>query len=180
MRLEVSGEGKSNRESKRGERKSGERTSTNPFFNSHERIQNSLWLIDSPPFFSHTQTHANTTMPQSKTIGTLDPAISEELAARRDMETKREMAGRLLKGDGVDKAEEKAVSLLDDCVAHGDADAMVMLAKCCARGCGMEHDAERAEVLLSDAAEKGNDEARILMKLISDWKGKEILQLCGL
>ena len=90
------------------------------------------------------------------------------------------MAKRLLEGDGVDKDEAKAVSLLEDCVAHGDADAMVMLAKCCALGHGMEHDAERAEALVSEAAEKGNDEARILLQLINDWKGKERIDLRGL
>ena len=83
------------------------------------------------------------------------------------------MARRLLEGDGVDKDEAKAVSLLEDCVALGDTDAMVMLAKCCALGRGMEHNAERAEVLVSEAAKKGNDEARVLLQLINDCKGKE-------
>ena len=96
------------------------------------------------------------------------------------MEAKREMIGQLLKGDGVEKDEAKAVSLLEDCVADGDADAMLMLAKCCALGRGMEHNAERAEALVSEAAEKGNDEARILMKLISNWKGKETIDLRSL
>ena len=90
------------------------------------------------------------------------------------------MARRLLEGDGVDKDEAKAVSLLEDCVAHGDADAMVMLAKCCALGRGMEHNAERAEALVSEAAEKGNHEARILLQLINDWKGNERINLRSL
>ena len=93
------------------------------------------------------------------------------------METKREMAMWLMEGDGVDKDDAKAVSLLEDCVTHGDADAMVMLAKCCALGLGMEHNAERAEALVSEAAEKGNHEARILLRLINDWKGKEYIDL---
>ena len=96
------------------------------------------------------------------------------------MEAKREMARRLLIGDGVDKDQAKAVSILEDCVAHGDTDAMVMLAKCCALARGMEHNAERAEALVSDAAEKGNHEARILMQLINDWKGKERISLWSL
>ena len=96
------------------------------------------------------------------------------------MDAKREMAERLLKGDGVDKDEAKAVSLLEDCVAHGDAAAMVMLARCCALGRGIEHDAERAEALLSDAAKKENNEARILMQLIDEWKGKESIESYGL
>ena len=91
------------------------------------------------------------------------------------MEAKREMARRLMEGDGVGKDEAKAVSLLEDCVAHGDADAMVMLAKCCALGCGMEHNAERAEALVSDAAEKGNYEAYILSRLVNEWKRKRCI-----
>ena len=83
------------------------------------------------------------------------------------------MAMRLMEGDGVDKDDAKAVSLLEDCVAHGDADAMVLLAICCALGRGIEHSAERAEALVSEAAKKGNDEARVLLQLINDCKGKE-------
>ena len=90
------------------------------------------------------------------------------------------MARRLVEGDGVDKDEAKAVSLLEDCVTHGDADAMVMLVKCCALALGMEHDAERAEALVSEAAEKGNDEARIMLQLINEWKGEERIDLKGL
>ena len=90
------------------------------------------------------------------------------------------MAWRLLNGYGVDKDEAKAVSLLEDCVAHGDADAMLMLAKCCALGYGMEHNAERAETLVSEAANKGNDEAQRLMKIINDCKGKQCVDLKGL
>ena len=91
-----------------------------------------------------------------------------ELLIAQDVEAKREMARRLVEGDGVDKDEAKAVSLLEDCVAHGDADAMVMLAKCYALGCSMEHNAERAEALVSEAAEKGNDDARVLLQLINE------------
>ena len=103
-----------------------------------------------------------------------------ELAEQGMSQEKRKMAERLLKGYRVEKDEVKAVSLLDDCVAHGNTDVMVMLAKRCAHGRGMEHDAERAEALLSDAAKKGNDEARILMRLIKDWKGKESINLRSL
>ena len=100
--------------------------------------------------------------------------------AQGSVTTKKKMAKRLLNGDGVDKDEAKAVSLLEDCVALGDTDAMVMLAKCCALARGMEHDAERAEALLSDAAQKGNHEARILMQLINNWNEKESVGLKGL
>ena len=74
----------------------------------------------------------------------------EEAIPQTEIEAKRESARRLLEGDGVDKDEVKAVSLLEDCVAHGDADAMMMLAKCCALGRGIEHNAERAEALVSE------------------------------
>ena len=99
---------------------------------------------------------------------------------QEDVEAKRELAKRLLEGDGVDKDEAKAVSLLEDCVAHGDADAMLMLAKRCALGGWMMRSAERAEALVSEAAEKGNDEARILLQLINDFKGRESIHFWGL
>jgi TPR repeat protein len=116
----------------------------------------------------------------TKRARTQGAAILDESAIREDLEAKREMARRLLEGDGVDKDEAKAVSLLEDCVAHGDTDAMVMLAKCCALGRGVERNAERADALVSEAAKKGNDEARILLKLINDWKGEESIYLWSL
>ncbi len=119
-------------------------------------------------------------MSQNETTETQDAAILEESGAQGDMVAKREMARRLLIGDGVDKDEAKAVSLLEDCVAHCDADAMLLLAKCCALARGIEHNAERAEALLSDAAQKGNHEARILMQLINHWKGKESIEFVSL
>ena len=108
-------------------------------------------------------------MSQNNTTETEIPTM------QKDMDAKREMARRLLKGDGVDKDEAKAVSLLEDCVALGDADAMVMLAKCCALGRGMEHYAQRAEALVSEAAEKGNHQARLLLQFINWGKGKNAL-----
>ena len=102
------------------------------------------------------------------------------LIAQGDISAKTDFARRLLLGDGVDKDEAKAVSLLEDCMAQSDADAMVMFARCCALGCGVDRNVERAEALLSDAAKKGNGEARILMKLINDWKGKQSLFLWSL
>ena len=119
-------------------------------------------------------------MGQNSTKEAQDAADLEDSATQENMKAKREMAKRLLEGDGVDKDEAKAVSLLEDCVSHGDPDAMVILAKCCALARGMEHDAERAEALVSKAAEKGNDEARILLKLINDWKWEKRISLRGL
>ena len=119
-------------------------------------------------------------MSRNNTTETQSAARFDDIATQGDLEAKREMAKRLLEGDGVDKDEAKAVSLLEDCVARGDADAMVMLAKCCALGCGMEHNAERAEALVSEAAKKGNHEARILLQLINDWKGEKYVDFKSL
>ena len=104
----------------------------------------------------------------------------EVLVGQGDMDAKRELAIRLMEGNGVPQNHPKAVALLEDCVALGDTEAMLMLAKCCAFGHGMEHDAERAESLISEAANKGNEEALCLMKLINDWKGQKIINLRGL
>ena len=116
-------------------------------------------------------------MSQSNTTGTQSVANLDDSATQGDMDAKRELARRLMEGDGVDKDEAKAVSLLEDCVAHGDADAMVMLAKWCALARGMKYDAGRAEALVSEAAKKGNHEARILLRFINDWKGKQRIDL---
>ena len=104
----------------------------------------------------------------------------EVLVAQGNMDAKRELARRLMKGNGVPQNHPKAVALLEDCVALGDAEAMLMLAKCCAYGRGMEHNAEHAESLICEAAKKGNKEAQSLMKLINDWKGRNSINLSGL
>ena len=102
------------------------------------------------------------------------------LVAQGDMDAKRELAIRLMEGNGVPQNHKKAVALLEDCVTLGDTDAMLMLAKCCAFGRGVEQDAWRAESLVSKAANKGNKEARCLIRLIDDWKGKQRINLRGL
>ena len=102
------------------------------------------------------------------------------LVGQGDMDAKRELANRLMEGNGVPQNHPKAVALLEDCVALGDTDAMLILAKYCAFAHGTEYDAERAESLISDAAEKGNHEAVCLMRLINDWKGQKIINLRGL
>ena len=78
------------------------------------------------------------------------------------------------------KTTQKALALLEDCVALGDTDAMLMLAKCCAFGHGTGQNAERAESLISDAGKKRNPEALSLMRLIKGWKGKESINLGSL
>ena len=100
--------------------------------------------------------------------------------ARRDIETKKELARRLMEGKDVEKDEEKAVDLLEDCVAFGDAEAMLMLGKCCALGCGTKKNARRAYDLIYDSFEGGNDEAESLLCLIDQCKGKRQMNIQGL
>ena len=103
----------------------------------------------------------------------------EVLVEQGDMDAKRELAIRLVEGNGVPQNHPKAVALLEDCVALGDTEAMLMLAKCCAFGQGIEQDAERAESLICEAANKGNEEALSLMKLFHVFQGKgNTYQMC--
>ena len=116
-------------------------------------------------------------MPDKKDVKAQSVDELEVLVGQGDMDAKRELAIRLIEGNGVPQNHPKAVALLEDCVALGDADAMLMLAKCCAFGHGMDQDVERAESLISEAANKGNHEALCLMKLIDERKGKEGINL---
>ena len=104
----------------------------------------------------------------------------EDLVGQGDMDAKRELAIRLMEGNGVPQNHTIVVALLEDCVALGDTEAMLMLAKCCAFGYGMERNTERAESLISRAAKKGNKEALCLMKLINDRKEQHSINLSGL
>ena len=99
------------------------------------------------------------------------------LVARGEMDAKRALAIRLMEGNGVPQNHPKAVALLEDCVACGDAESMLMLAQCCAFGHGMERNTERAESLICEAAEKGNKEAQCLMELSNRWKEKQRIYL---
>ena len=94
-----------------------------------------------------------------------------------DTETKRELAKQFLKGEGVERDERKAVSLLEDCVGLGDADSMILLAKCCALGYGMEPNAERAKRLIFESSVNGNQTAFSFIKLINERRGKETFEV---
>ena len=102
------------------------------------------------------------------------------LVRQGDMDAKRELAIRLIEGNGVPQNHTKAVALLEDCVALGDAESMLILAKCCAIGHGMERNTERAESLISEAANKGNHETQCLMELINEWEGTDNVDLSSL
>ena len=118
-------------------------------------------------------------MPAKKRARTESIEKLEELAAHGDIQAKKELARRLIEGEGVEKNEEKAVSLLEPCATHGDADAMLMLANCCVYGDGIEQDTERAETLFRESAKRGNKDAISLVELIDIWKGcKEIDFTC--
>ena len=119
-------------------------------------------------------------MTDKKDVKTQGVDELEVLVTQGDMDAKRELAIRLMEGNGVPQNHPKAVALLEDCVALDNAEAMLMLAKCCAFGRGMEHNAERAESLIAEAANKGNHEALCLMRLINDWEGEQNINLNGL
>ena len=104
----------------------------------------------------------------------------EGSAAKGDTAAKKELARRLMTGEGIDKDKVAAVKWLEDCAVHGDSDAMVKLAKCCALGAGVKQNRVRAESLMSEAAKKGNAEAKYFMLYINDWKGKETVDYEGL
>lgn len=104
----------------------------------------------------------------------------EGSAAKGDVGAKKELARRLMEGDGTDKDEAAAAKWLEDCAAHGDAEAMVMLAKCCALGCGKKQSGEQAEALISEAAKKGNAEALCFRKYIDKWRGHSTINYEGL
>ena len=147
---------------------------------SHKNL--SSFLFDFSPFSLFLSTkatkHSNSTeMAEKKDVKTQSVDELEVLVGQGDMDAKRELARRLMEGNGVPQNHPKAVALLEDCVTLGDTEAMLMLAKCCAYGRGMEHDAERAESLICEAANKGNHEAACLIKLIDDWKGKDGIDL---
>lgn len=83
---------------------------------------------------------------------------------QEQVKEKMELVKRLMKGKDVDKNETKAVEILEECVALGCTDAMLLLAQWYAYGCGVEKNPERAETLISEAATKGLSEARDLMR----------------
>ena len=100
-------------------------------------------------------------MTDKKDVKALSVDELENNEAYGDIDAKRELARRLVEEEHQNEA--KAVALLEECVALGDTEAMLMLAKCCANGLGMEQSTERAKALISEAEEKGNDDALFLM-----------------
>ena len=143
----------------------------------------SSFLFDFSPFFPFfsLQKHTKSTqMTDKKDMKAQCVDKLEVLVGQGDTDAKRELAIRLMEGNGVPQNHTKAVVLLEDCAALDDAEAMLILAKCCAFGHGIEYDAERAESLICEAANKGNEEALCLMKLINKWKWEERIDLRGL
>ena len=179
------------RKSVLGERR--KRKAVTPKAQTHKTKNNSflpflLFSLTFPFFFSFSIDKNNkalkalksTQMMEEQDVKAPNAKRMRTLVGRGDMDAKRELAIRLIEGNGVPQNHPKAVALLEDCVALGDSDAMLILANCCALGRGMEHNAERAESLICEAANKGNDEALSLMELINDWKGKRSVYMSGL
>ena len=98
-----------------------------------------------------------------------------ERVNKKRLEAKKEQARRLLEGKDVEKNETKAVKLLEDCVALGDPDSMLTLAKCYAFGKGVKRNAERAEDLITQSAMNGNTEARPLSNVLREWKRNQAI-----
>lgn len=95
-----------------------------------------------------------------------------------EIDAKRELAKRMMEGNEMEKNKEKAVSLLEECVTLGDAEAMMMLAECCALGRGMKQNVERAKSLISDAAKRGNKDASNLFNYIEYWDDSQTYFKC--
>lgn len=94
--------------------------------------------------------------------------IAEELQKSTEQgqtEAKRELAIRMMKGEGMNKNETMAVALLEDCAASDDTEAMLMLAECCAFGYGTLENPKRVKALIIESARKGNNKARSLVNL---------------
>ena len=97
----------------------------------------------------------------------------EEVVSHTQIEVKRELALKLLEKEEItDENEAKAVLLLKDCVAHGDTDAMVVLAKCCSLERGIEQNMEYAGELFLQSERKGNKEAICFIFLRNYWSGQ--------
>ena len=119
-------------------------------------------------------------MPSKRDFRREDIVELSTLMAQGDLRAKAEFARRMLEGEGMNKNEVNAVSLLQDCVRSDIPDAMVMLAKCYALGRGVECNKKQAEKLLSGAAKHGDEEAALLVKLFKEWRKKNELSLWSL
>lgn len=97
----------------------------------------------------------------------------EVLATKGNKAAKKELARRLLDGEGAEKNGERALRLLEECIALGDAEAMMTLAKCCGLGYGMIQNVKRTRELISQSAKKRNLESQLLMRLIKKSQGEE-------
>ena len=141
----------------------------------------SFFLIDC--FFFcvcvHSERRTSAMFWRKKSLRELSEAELEKTAAKRHLGAKKELARRLMKGEGVEKNEVKAVSFLEDCATLGDADAMLMLAKCYVFGRGREQNVKRAMVLVSDSAKNKNEEALSLMELANNWNDKNVMDMTG-
>ena len=101
---------------------------------------------------------------KTQTIAELETSVK-----KGSKDAKKELARRLIDGKEVKKNDARAASLLKECVIDGEAEAMLMLAKCYAFGIGVPQNGMQAEELVSESAKMGNKEALFLMELLNDW-----------
>lgn len=132
-------------------------------------------------FFSFSSHHLIQTQKQrtteiSQDMSTKGTRETATPVSEGDLTTKKEF----MEGSETEKNDVKAVSLLEERAALGDADAMYTLAKYYALGNGIERSAKRAEELISECAKKGSSEAHALMELIKEWKGENNITLSSL
>ena len=104
----------------------------------------------------------------------------EDSVEQKGIEAKKELAKRLMEGEGVEKNDEKAVLLLEECVTLGDADAMFMLGKCCALGRGTKKSAHRAGVLITESVKRGIVQGESLYWLMMKCIGSTKVDISGL
>ena len=104
-----------------------------------------------------------------------DLAELEAQAAKGVPNAKKELAEKLLAGGN--QNDVRAVSLLEECAAGGDDEAMLMLAKNCVLGRGMEQNVERAKELISESEKRGNSKAGGLRRTHDYWNGKKAFKL---
>ena len=132
------------------------------------------------PFFLFSFMFSKILLLWKKDVKTQTIAELETSVKKGSKDAKKELARRLIDGKEVKKNDARAASLLKECVIDGDAEAMLMLAKCYAFGIGVPQNGMQAEELVSESAKMGNKEALFLMELLNDWKGKKTIVFKGL
>lgn len=110
-------------------------------------------------------------MPPKKRVRKEDTKVVQETAPQTGVDTENRMN---------ETSSVNPLSLLEERAAHGETEALLMLAEHFAYGNGVKQDLQRAERLISEAAGKGNKEAREFVEFINKWKGQKGIALSSL